>query len=333
MRLYFAAAVGSGASQGEDSIAADVRNRLVTFADGTPSAEQARTFWIRERERAMRLYVAGNAVQEGSEALNYEIGCRNRLLSYAFLDDWARKAFLYWVEHGQPDHSLFLDCGAFSAFTKKAVIDLDEYCAYIEAHASAITAYAALDVIGDWRATLANLDVMLKRGLHPVPCFHRGEPWEILDALARDHPYIALGGMVGGDGTRGTTSEDSLRPYLDACWRRIGRHWPVKVHAYGVMAQWVLERYPFYSADSSNAIMGAGMGRVNRFAAGQLKSEGWQDDVKRTLDGVVADGIGRTGAKSQSAHAGRRRRNVEAQLALERYVTDLWAAKGVAWED
>jgi len=106
---------------------------------------------------------------------------------------------------------------------------------------------------------------------------------------------------------------------------------PVKVHAYGVMAQWVLERYPFYSADSSNAIMGAGMGRVNRFVAGQLKSEGWQDDVRRTLDGVVADGIGRTGAKSQSAHAGRRRRNVEAQLALERYVTDLWSAKGVTW--
>ncbi len=281
----------------------------------------------------MRLFFAGNVKGNGPDAADYGTGVRNRLLTFADIDDWAEDCFAYWVGTRPPGAHVFIDSGAFGAYTRGAVIDLGRYCAYLEEKMPALGCYAALDVIKDWRGTAANLDVMLKRGLHPIPCFHRGSPWEVLDALAGAHPYIALGGMVGGGGKGGakhdTLTADSLSPYLDECWRRLRRHWPVKVHVFGVVAQWVLERYPFYSADSATAIVGAGMGRVQRFLQGVAKSGDWPTVAQETYDGVIVDGVGRVGG---SAHAGRRRRNIEAQLALQAYVTDLWAQRGVTWE-
>lgn len=309
---------------------AGARHRLLSFA-WKSEFEDLFKFWTSD----MKLYLAGNVVNtEGlapAHRHDYDAGIRNRLVSYAFVDDWAEEAFAFWVRNRPSGVSVFLDSGAFSAMTRKTTIDLDKYCAYIAEHQDALACYAVLDVIGDWRATSVNLDIMEKRGLHPVPCFHRGSPWAELDRLCRDHKHIALGGMVG-DGTRGTTNENDLTPHLDACWRVIEKHWPVKVHVFGIVTQWVLERYPFHSADSASAIMGAGMGRVMRWRAGKMRSRGWQEDAREMLDGVVVDGVGRTGGKSQSAHPGRRRRNIEAQLACERYLTDLWAAKGVTWE-
>lgn len=379
MRLYFAAAVGSGI---EDLLAdRGGRSRLLSFDDTGPSATQARTFWIRARREAMRLYaatnvvdspddtartgarsilgsfayagsdgwqakqdrwtdwwlggrreamrlyVAGNAVHGDSEQQMRETGLGNRLVTFADVDDWARRSFAYWVENRPQDVHVFLDSGAFGAYTRGAVIDLDRYCAYIAEYRDALECYAALDVIGDWRASARNLDAMLARGLDPIPCFHRGSPYEELDRLARDHKYLALGGLVGGEGKRGMLTPDAVQPHLDACWRVLERRWPVKVHVFGVLAQWVLERYPFYSADSATAIMGAGMGRVQAFLDGEIVSDGWREICRRDMDGTIMDGVGAKG----SAHNGRKVFNVRAQLAYERYLTDLWAARGVSW--
>jgi hypothetical protein len=280
----------------------------------------------------MRLYIAGNGRQAESDLIDYRTGVRNRLLSYAFIDDWADLAFQFWVAERPESASVFLDSGAFSAMSRGSKIDLGKYCEYIEANRDALGCYAALDVIKDWRGTARNVEEMMKRGLDPIPTFHRGSPWSELDRLAREHKHIALGGMVGTGGKHDTLTLESAGPHLDACFARIKRHWPVRVHLFGVVAQWALERYPLYSADSSSAIMGAGMGRVSQFAGGRLRSRPWTEYGRDTHDGAVMDGVGRTGGKSQSAHPGRRKRNIEAMLALERYVTDLWEARGVVWE-
>jgi hypothetical protein len=280
----------------------------------------------------MKLYVAGNGKSKDSPQRDHATGVQNRLLSYAFLDDWAKEEFAFWVTGGVRDVSVFLDSGAFSAHTLGRVIDLEAYCAYVHQHRHALAAYAVLDVIGDADASLANLQTMRAKGLDPVAIYHVGsEPLSVLDQVLSDHTgYIALGGMASDRPTR-----EELQALLDPCWRVIEKHWPVKVHGLGVMAQWALERYPWYSVDSSSAIVAAGMGRVARFENGVMKADGWRDDVKRTMDGLVADGVGRVkkdGDRSASAHEGRRIRNIQAQLALERYVTDLWRARGVKWD-
>lgn len=337
MRLF---AAGGGAYDGPYGALLEsalflcgLTGRLVTYADVTsPSHCSAARFWIGARKKAMeeemKLYVAGNVKATDADKVDYDTGVRNRLISFAFIDDWADDSFKFWVAARPESASVFLDSGAFSAHQKGAVIDLGRYCDYVKANIDALAAYAVLDVIGDLEATRVNLALMRKAGLDPVPVYHvsRSPLSALEELLAEGTSYVALGGMASDRPRR-----DVLQVHLDACWRVIQKHWPVKVHALGVMAQWALERYPFYSADGSSAIVGAGMGRVMRLRDGIAISDGWVSDVRRTYDGIVADGIGRTGLKSQSAHGGRRRRNIEAQLALERQVTDLWTLRGVTW--
>lgn len=345
MRIYFATNV---VDPPEELWAFGGKQALCSFAyleqGGAFLPKATRTiteFWLAsraEKEERLRVFFAGNVKSSqgvDANAIDSAEGVRHRLLTFADVDGWAREAFEFWVQQATPPSGarVFLDSGAFSAYTRKATIDLGRYCDYIKQHSAALDCYAALDVIGDWRATAKNVAEMCSRGLQPLPTFHRGSPWEELDRIAAEHPYIALGGMVGGQGKRGSVLEDDLSPHLDHCFRVLEKRWPVKVHAFGVIAQWVLERYPFFSADSATAIMGAGMGRVIRFRDGQLRSGAWTDDVARTWDGAVADGVGRASKDggSKSAHAGRRRRNVEALLAYERYLTRLWTARGISW--
>lgn len=280
----------------------------------------------------MRLYFAGNVKGNDPDAADHATGVRNRLLTFADIDTWSRECFGFWVDGRPPRASVFLDSGAFGAFMRKATIDLGRYCDYIAANEQALDCYAALDVIGDWEGTKRNTDAMVARGLRPIPTYHRGSPWHALDRIASEFPYVAIGGLAADTsrpGKRPSFSQENIQPFMDDVFMRLERHWPVKVHAFGMISQWALERYPLFSADSATAIVGAGMGRVSRFRRGLLQSGPWDEDVARTWDGVVADGVGRVGG---SAHAGRRRRNIEAVLGLERYVTDLWAKRGVTWE-
>ena len=52
--------------------------------------------------------------------------------------------------------NLFLDSGAYSAWSKGVTIDIDEYISFIKKNIKYITVYANLDVIGDPEATYRN---------------------------------------------------------------------------------------------------------------------------------------------------------------------------------
>lgn len=289
----------------------------------------------------MKLYVAGNGRSNNSSQIDYDTGTRNRLLSYAFIDDWAKDEFKFWIDGTPAGASVFLDSGAFSAHTKKTVINLGKYCEYCKEHEAALAAYAVLDVIGSLEGTMANLREMRRRGLNPVPVYHADrEPLSVYEELLDGCRYICIGGMVGT-----AVTKERLSAQLDKCFAATEKHWPVRVHGLGLTTQHLLERYPFYSSDSSSAIRGAGMGSVIRFRDWRsgperyrLTAEGWRDDVRHFGDATVVDGVGRvkdeTAARSSnSAHQGRRIRNIQAQLALERALTSLWAERGVTWEE
>lgn len=316
-----------------------VRNRMLTFAN--PNSLYSAKFWFAdttERFRQMKVYVAGN----GRSQIDYDTGTRNRLLSYAFIDDWAKDEFKFWIDAAPAAASVFLDSGAFSAHTKGSQIDLAKYCDYLLANRERLNCYAVLDVIGNLEGTMNNLREMRRRGLDPVPVYHTAyEPISVLEELLDGCSYVALGGMVAT-----SLSRERMSKKLDECWVAIEKHWPIKVHGLGVTAQDLLERYPFYSCDSSSAIRGAGMGNVMRFYDRRcdgdtsfcwLMADGWRGDILEFGDGEVVDGVGRVkdataSRPSESAHQGRRVRNIQAQLALEQHLTDLWALRGVRWD-
>jgi hypothetical protein len=276
----------------------------------------------------MKLYFACNLV--GCEQLVYGWGVRSRLLTFADRETWAKDAFKLWIEGPAPeDSSVFLDSGAFSAWSRGALLDVGAYCHYIHQYANALDIYANLDVIGDWRGSAKNLDKMLTNGLRPMAVFHKGSPWNELDRLASLGLPLALGGLVGKGKS---VTAGNIQAYLDMCWRRLHYHWPIKVHVFGVVAQWVLERYPWFSADSSTALVSAGMGRVQQWVNGHVSTDNWILYAKRTLNGRLVDGVAINKAKNGSAHLGRREHNVQCQLALEKHVTNLWESRGVTWD-
>lgn len=156
---------------------------------------------------------------------------------------------------------LFLDSGAYSAFSKGVEIDIQEYIAFIKEHIDFIEIYAGLDVIGDAEASLRNQEVMEAAGLRPIPCFHFNEDWDYLRYYVDNYDYIALGGVAQARGNR-----QSLVSWMDSCFEIIcdqpSRLPKVKVHGFAVTSVTLMRRYPWWSVDSTSWVMSSRNGVI-----------------------------------------------------------------------
>lgn len=265
----------------------------------------------------MRIYHAGRDTQ----AL-YPLGLRRPLLSFA---DEGSNAFKFWVHERAEGAEVFLDSGAHSVASRGTVIDLGEYCDYCAAHGAALETYVQLDVVGDQKQTRANLQVMEDRGLRPLPVFTAAADEGELDALCARYKHIGLGGLKG----REMYSSGWRKEQLDRTFRVAERHWPVRFHCFGIIAQWALERYPFYSADSASVTIGGANGILLRADRGQYAWVHWTEEARRTGDAAIADPV--PGNDSFSSRTARWERSVRSIQALERYTTDLWQQRGVVF--
>lgn len=172
---------------------------------------------------------------------------------------------------------LFIDSGAFSAWTKGKQIDVDEYIDFINKNKDYITIAASVDKIpGEARTahvaseedvaeaaeqTWENFLYMRSKLIDKsklLYTFHVGEPWSFLEqALAYEDeygkiPYLALGGLVG-------KNKDIQRAFIEKCFEIIksSKNPNIKVHGFGLTRLGYLEQYPFYSADSTAWLMTA----------------------------------------------------------------------------
>lgn len=160
---------------------------------------------------------------------------------------------------------VFLDSGAFSAYTLGVSIDLPTYCDYIKRNMDiwrvedGVVMASVLDGIGDPLQTYRNQLHMEALGAKPLPCFHAGEDERYLEWYVANYEYITLGGMVG-------SSTQQLCIWLDRIWDRYltdGSGNPrIKVHGFGITAVPIMERYPWYSCDSSSWIQSAAFGSI-----------------------------------------------------------------------
>lgn len=160
---------------------------------------------------------------------------------------------------------VFLDSGAFSAFSLGVEVDLPRYCDYIHANADIIEHVdgqplaSVLDAIGSADGTWFNQRAMEDRGVRPLPCYHYGEPDEVLQYYIQNYSYITIGGMV-------PISTPQLKLWLDRIWKDYltdddGRPL-VKVHGFGLTSLPLMLRYPWYSVDSSTWVQWAANGMV-----------------------------------------------------------------------
>lgn len=160
---------------------------------------------------------------------------------------------------------VFLDSGAFSAFTKGVAVDLPGYCDYIKRNQEIVAVEdgvllaSVLDGIGDPLKTYQNQLAMEAHGVRPLPCFHYGEDERYLEWYIANYPYITLGGMV-------PISTPQLVYWLDRIWDRYlvdGAGRPkLKVHGFGLTTIDLMERYPWHSIDSSTWVQLAAFGGI-----------------------------------------------------------------------
>lgn len=174
------------------------------------------------------------------------------------------------VRHIRDDQRrIFLDSGAFSAFTLGKTIDIRSYARFIRDHLDIIEHFedatgihllaSVLDAIGSADNTWRNQTTLEQMGITPLPCYHYGEPEEVLQYYIEKYDYITIGGMVPI-----TTSQ--LIYWLDRIWMKYLSNTDGtakrKVHGFGLTSVRLMHRYPWYSVDSSSWVQTAANGGI-----------------------------------------------------------------------
>ena len=161
------------------------------------------------------------------------------LVSYYYLPQFLENRHRYhyrdWV----------MDSGAFSAHNSGVEIKLSDYiacCRKLMAEDPTLVEIYALDVIGDWRASLKNTERMWAEGVPAIPCFHVGEPWDALMDMAKNYPKIALGGVA-------QIGSKKAIAWASQCFARI---WPKKVHGFAMCNESAVMALPLHSVDSTS---------------------------------------------------------------------------------
>lgn len=191
------------------------------------------------------------------------------------LESWHYVGKQSFVDHMRANGAqIFLDSGAFSAFTLGVKLKVEDYVDYIQRNRDIIRVEdgclmaSVLDGIGDANETWTNQMHMESLGVRPLPCFHFApedvpgrspEPIEALEWYAGRYEYITLGGMVGAN-------TDQLRRWLEKVWEKVlldgaGRA-KIKVHGFGITSRPLMEEFDWYSCDSSSWIQSAAFGSI-----------------------------------------------------------------------
>lgn len=160
---------------------------------------------------------------------------------------------------------VFLDSGAWSAYSVGAVLDINKYILFIKENKKYFEAITSLDVIGNEIKSKENFIKMKKEGCDVIPCFHCGESFELLKFYADNCNYIGLGGMVN-------VNYKQRRHFLSKCFQMFPDNSKIKFHGFGVTDIKLLLEFPFYSVDST-ALLRSGINR-SIFFNGKLVSVG-----------------------------------------------------------
>lgn len=194
------------------------------------------------------------------------------LVSYYYLPQFLENRHRYhyrdWV----------MDSGAFSAHNSGVEIKLQDYidcCKKLMVEDPTLTEIYALDVIGDWKASLDNTETMWAAGVPAIPCFHAKEPWDALMSMAKRYPKIALGGVAQ------IGSKNALA-FAGQCFARV---WPKKIHGFAMCSEKAVMTYPFHSVDSTSWEMGpCAFGNWRAFGGQRISVRGSKQNLRAEVE-------------------------------------------------
>lgn len=168
-----------------------------------------------------------------------------------------------------------LDSGAYSAWNSGKPTNLDAYIGIARdllAIDPQLADVIALDVIGDWRAGVRNVERMWAAGVPAIPVYHISEPEDLLVGLARDYPKIAVGGTARLKGTPAKVR------FAEQVFARV---WPKPIHGLAVGGRDVLLAVPWHSVDASNwEASPARFGRWKAYGGATIGLRGGAQDLR-----------------------------------------------------
>ena len=218
----------------------------------------------------------------------YFAGARNKTADDFLLEKGAhrlqsqlidRSNIEVWRKEKKPESKLFVDSGAYTAYTKGVVLSVDDYIDYLNSITEDVTIFAQLDTIpGRFnqpktleeiqnapRLSWENYLYMRERLLEPdklIPIFHQGEDFKWLENMLE---WIDNDGKpIGYIGVSPAMDVPGLEPWLIKCFNIIAKssNPNVKTHAFGMTQLSVLEQFPYTSADSTSWKLCAAMGSI-----------------------------------------------------------------------
>lgn len=195
----------------------------------------------------------------------------NRLYSYAN-DQKHIEKFIAEPERGP----LLVDSGAFSVAHSNITVNIDDYIAYINNHPE-IENFIELDVIpypvlnhqtaiATAEASWENYLYMIERLDEPfklLPVFHFGEDLKYLKRIleftykGQHIPFMCIGGRHG-------VSTAKQEKYFETIFKTVhsSSNPNIKIHVLGMTVLNALEKFPFYSADSTSHLQYAIYGMI-----------------------------------------------------------------------
>lgn len=238
----------------------------------------------------IKLYFAGagggGIMSPPVNSMLKEIGIKNRLVSFLYKEQF--KEWILFME--KTPGNMIIDSGAFSAWNKGEVVNLNEYIKYVQ-ECSEIARnnnqnirIVNLDVIpGDKGKTMQlnkfiggeneikqnkelieicarkgykNLKILLSEGIKPIHVFHQGEDFKWLDRMVELTDYIGISPANDMPINSKIKWIESVFTYL------YKNNIKVKTHGFAVLIFTVLRDFPWTSCDAASWKLRAGYGNI-----------------------------------------------------------------------
>ncbi len=200
-----------------------------------------------------------------------------------------------------------LDSGGFVARTRGVEISVVAYSEYINKYDMKFC--FNLDTM-DVEETARNQIFLEKEcpNAYILPIFHFSD-WmshdiALLESMIEKYPYISTGGLVGVQRSQVNTPVH----FFDTVFSRTQDK--TKVHGLGITSKKYLERYPFYTVDSSTWLSAARYGQKVSTKVSKARHK-YHLKTMHWTDFSVAE--------------------IQHFLDIEEYATKLWLKRGVSW--
>ncbi len=245
-------------------------------------------------------------------------------------------------------YNVFLDCGAFSAWTQGKAIGLRGYLKFIRKFEHKFERITVLDKIPETQSSvdtklageesLRNYNIMKK--ILPltklVPIYHFGEDFSILEQYVKDGvDLIGLGGIAGSvkPGSKGKLDIKKSLAWFAQCFKAFPKQ---KFHGFGMFSRRVLHNFPFYSCDSTHWLQSGRYGHIIKFNPKKMFVEQLDSKLQKTW--TLVDSLkGGYDLRDLIDTGGNLRyinRSKVAVIEINKYIeftTRLWETRGIKW--